>query len=478
MRLDELTLQNYRCFEKLTIDFHPQLTVLIAPNGAGKTTVLDAARVALWPFVKGFDLGSQTGKGASIQQDDVRLVKQPDGNMEAQIPSTIRATGSVLSGSQNLAWVQTRERMKAGTSTLGDSVTKSITDMGKKMERAVREQKVDAPITLPLITYLGTSRLWFEGRFTFEAKQTTLDKSAYSRTSGYLNCLSYSSSFKAFSTWYTWVFRSYRENQMDALERKVELSETGQRFATAIEVVKTAVDALVTKNTGWHSLEYSASHNQQLVMWHEKFGVMPVGMLSDGLRNTIAMVADLAFRAYKLNPHLGTQAALQTPGVALIDEVDMFLHPAWQQTILGSLHAAFPKLQFIVTTHSPQVLTSVDASCIRKLVPSTDPKTGQGLVTVDNVTTQTRGVASADVLATLMSVNPIPDVPEARKLSDYHALIQQGLHDSEEGFQLRAELDEHFSPGHPVMLECDRMIRLQAFKQKLPALRGPMAGDA
>ena len=99
-------------------------------------------------------------------------------------------------------------------------------------------------------------------------------------------------------------------------------------------------------------------------------------------------------------------------------------------------------------------------------------------MTVENVTTQTRGVASADVLATLMSVNPIPDVPEARKLSAYHALIQQGLQDSEEGTQLRAELNAHFSPSHPVMLECDRMIRLQAFKQKLPALRGPMAGDA
>jgi hypothetical protein len=69
---------------------------------------------------------------------------------------------------------------------------------------------------------------------------------------------------------------------------------------------------------------------------------MPVEMLSDGIRNAIAMVADLAFRAYKLNPHLGAEAARQTPGIALIDEVDMFLHPAWQQTIVASLRSAFP----------------------------------------------------------------------------------------------------------------------------------------
>ena len=71
-----------------------------------------------------------------------------------------------------------------------------------------------------------------------------------------------------------------------------------------------------------------------------------------------------------------------------------------------------------------------------------------------------------------------PDVPEARKLSAYHALIQQNLHASDAGQQLRAELDAHFLPSHPVMHECDRMIRLQAFKQKLPVPRGADAGAA
>lgn len=74
--------------------------------------------------------------------------------------------------------------------------------------------------------------------------------------------------------------------------------------------------------------------------------------LSDGLRNAIAMVADIAFRAYKLNPHFGAEAAGRTPGVALIDEVDMFLHPSWQQTIAGALLSAFPGIQFIGSSAS------------------------------------------------------------------------------------------------------------------------------
>lgn len=471
MRLEQLQLNNYRCFENLTIDFHPELTVLIAPNGAGKTTILDAARVAVWPFVKGFDLGSQTGKSASIQIDDVRLLRQADGNMEAQLPSSISATGSFLSGDESMTWVQKRERTKANTSTLLDSASKAATALGKTMEAMVRAPQGDAPLTLPLMTYLGTSRLWYEGRFTSEAEDTTLDVSAYSRTSGYLNCLSYSSSFKAFKAWYGWVYRAYRENQIEAIERSTPLSEAGQRFATAIQCVKTAVDALVTQPTGWHSLEYSASHNQHLVMHHDELGTMPVDLLSDGLRNAIAMVSDLAFRAHKLNPHFGDQAALQTPGIALIDEVDMFLHPSWQQSILGSLRTAFPRLQFIVTTHSPQVLTSVDASCIRRLVSRTDPETGQSQIQAEPVVQQTLGIASADVLAAIMGVDPIPDVPQARQLAEFHALIQQNLHDTPAGHALRQTLDAHFGADHPVMRECDRMIRLQAFKLRLPVQR-------
>lgn len=473
MKLEQLSLKNYRCFENLTIDFHPELTVLIAPNGAGKTTVLDAARVAVWPWVKGFDLGSQTGKAATIQSSDVRLQHQSEGNMEPQLPCSITAKGHPLPHMSVQTWTQTRERIKTGTNTLTDKSTKHITTAATHLEQQVRQGQ--AQITLPLVSYLGTSRLWFEGRFTSEAKDTVLDSTEYSRTSGYLNCLSYSSSFKAFTAWYGWVSRAYLESQIHALQHNVALDTVGQRFEQTVQVIQQAVDALVKNTTGWHSLKYSQRHHQQLVMHHPLHGVMPVDMLSDGLRNAIAMVADLAFRAYKLNPHLGKDAALQTPGIALIDEVDMFLHPSWQQTILGSLRKAFPLLQFIVTTHSPQVLTTVDASCIRKLVSVTDPETGQQKIVVKPVTTQTRGVASADVLADIMLVNPIPDVPEAHKLSNFHTLIQQNLHNSEAGQQLRAQLDKHFSPTHPVMLECDRMIRLQAFKQRLPATPRPTA---
>lgn len=457
MRLEQLHIQNYRCFSDLDIQFHPELTVLIAPNGAGKTTILDAARVALWPYVKGFDLGSQTGKGASIQLDDVRLARQESGNMEPQVPSVIAATGSILTGDESLTWVQTRERTKPGTNTLGDSATKVITALGKRMEAGVRTPANTAPLTLPLVTYLGTSRLWYEGRFTSEAEDIALDDSAYSRTSGYLNCLSYSSSFKAFKVWYGWMYRSYREKQIEALEKNNELGVVGQRFASAIQVIKSAVDALVRNATGWHSLEYSASHNQKLVMSHDTLGAMPVDMLSDGLRNAIAMVADLAFRAYKLNPHLGGEAALQTPGIALIDEVDMFLHPSWQQTILGSLRTAFPRLQFIVSTHSPQILSTIHRDNIRVL--------GEG--GARKPLAKTYGLASSDVMQSVMLVDPLPPIQERQRLDRLTALVDQGHWEQPEALDLMASLAQELGPDHATLQQLQRSIQRQTMLRNL-----------
>lgn len=433
MRLTQLRIQNYRCFSDFSIELHPDLTVLIAPNGAGKTTVLDAARVALWPFVKGFDLGSQTGKAATIDPSDVRLRMQSDGNMEPQLPSCIAVTGRWSPHLPDDEWAQTRERIKASTKTLGDNHTKKLTAYAEKLQKEARDAA--SRVTLPLITYLGTSRLWYEGRFTSHAADTTLNKNEYSRTSGYLNCLSYSSSFKAFTAWYGWVYRSYLESQIDAFQRQTTLDETGQRFAQTVEVIKQAVDALVKDATGWHSLEYSQRHNQQLVMLHPQHGVMAVDKLSDGLRNAIAMVADMAFRAYKLNPHLGAKAALETPGVALIDEVDMFLHPSWQQTILRSLRTAFPQLQFIVTTHSPQVLSTVSRDHIRVL-DLTEAGTTVRLPDFSPLAHE-----SGDALSKIMGTHREPPIALQDDIRIYEQLVRAGKEGDADAQALRTKLD-------------------------------------
>ena len=86
---------------------------------------------------------------------------------------------------------------------------------------------------------------------------------------------------------------------------------------------------------------------------------MPFHMLSDGVRSMLAMVMEIAFRCYLLNPHLNERAAKETSGIVLIDEIDLHLHPEWQKKVITDIQRTFPNIQFIVTTHAPLVIGSL-----------------------------------------------------------------------------------------------------------------------
>ena len=109
-------------------------------------------------------------------------------------------------------------------------------------------------------------------------------------------------------------------------------------------------------------------------------GWVPFGVLSDGQRNVVAMIGDLAFKAAQLNPHLGERVLTETPGVVLIDELDLHLHPHWQRHIAEDLRRTFPALQFIVTTHSPFIVQSArDGEIIALDAQPVDKTAGLGI---------------------------------------------------------------------------------------------------
>ena len=496
MRLDHIHLKNYRCFDDLSVDLHQQMTVLVAPNGQGKTTILDSIKVALWPFVAGFDLGSTTNDVTSIQIDDVRREQMKPHEMEWRLSSEIKARGQVnarrlvLDGTladplpppegaaldiavtfaEDVPWqgVRYRESVKKGTKTKDAISVKAlnINETAKALQQRIFSGEQNTPDDLPMLGYYGTGRLWAQKKLT--ALHGKADSESQSRTFAYRDCLDPASSYKHFAVWFSRIHQSYFQAQIRNFEKRLPPdADVSYGLIAPFKAVRQAVDDILKPHTGWGGLEYSAEY-EELVLNHDQHGTLKVSQLSDGIRNMLALVGDIAYRCYKLNAHLGEAAPRRTHGIVMIDEVDMHLHPGWQQTVLTDFMNAFPKLQFIVTTHSPQVLTSIDASCIRLLCQEIDSETGKQRTVIKPVVLQTKGVASSDLLAQIMGVDPIPDVPEARMLSQYHALIQQNLHETKEGQSVRQQLDTHFGADHPVMLECDRMIRLQAFKQTLP----------
>ena len=306
--------------------------------------------------------------------------------------------------------------------------------------------------TLPAIGYYGTGRLWAAQKITMSRRKKV--KADNSPISGYDQCLSPSSHFAIFEVWFE---RYSREAQQERMSEK----HSPHRPADKLKAVVNAVDALL-KPVGWHSLAFDFT-DETIVAEHPIHGRLPVSTLSDGIRVIIGLVGDIAHRCVRLNPHFGADAAKLTPGVIMIDEVDMHLHPEWQQLILGALTDAFPLIQFIITTHSPQVLTTVKRESIRVLAQDEDGNWSAAMPDEE-----TKGVESATVLASVMGVDPVPNVPEAAELSRYRQMIQLRQQESVDAKDLRQKLDAHFGPRHHLMLDCDRMIRLAQFKAKLP----------
>jgi len=464
LSLSLLWLRDFRCFESITIGFHPQLTVLVAANGAGKTSILDAIAVAFGPYVGAFD----EAVGKHLVPSDIRQVRarRTATNEMEYAPKGVRleATGVVpgsahatLSDVDVLHTIWNRHLSSATRTKTSVKDAKELVSYAKRMQEAARTPGTD--VVLPLIAYYGTGRLW-------QQKKLTDSKSIHrtSRTVGYTDCLDPASSYKSFVQWFRYWSLNAKEAQLKALEAGVSVFKT--EFDAYLQSVSRAVD-LCLQPAGWSGIEYSFSRDA-LVAHHKQFGELPVEWLSDGIRNMIGMVADVAFRATKLNGHLGARAAQETPGVLLIDEVDMHLHPEWQQVVLLNLAQAFPAMQLIVTTHSPQVLSTVPSDCVRMLHTEIDPETRNRVTMVSQPQWQTRGVASSDLLALIMDVDPVPDVAEATWISDYQSLIQQNLHEQHDGQRLRGKLEAHFGVEHPIIHECDRLVRLQGIKQRLP----------
>ncbi|RUQ36204.1 MAG: ATP-binding protein [Candidatus Competibacteraceae bacterium] len=442
LNLQQLRLRDYRCFEAIDIDFHSKLTILVAANGGGKTAILDAIAVAFGPYIGAFD--EAVGKhfeSSDIRQFRVRETATNEMEYAAQ-GVRLEASGCIPdSNTSSTIWRRSLTSPTKAKTTIRDS--KKLIDYGKRLQAAVRTPGKD--VLLPLIAYYGTGRLWQQKKRT-EAKgiQHT------SRTIGYADCVDPASSYKSFVEW----FRYWNLNAKDLQFKNQTLSPAYQEFIDYIASVTGAVDTCLAP-VGWKDIEYSFRLDH-LVAHHDQYGELPVALLSDGIRNMIGMVADIAFRATKLNGQLGAKAATQTPGIVLIDEIDMHLHPQWQQIVLQSLTQAFPQMQFIVTTHSPQVLSSVRRENIRVIGP--DPS---GRIVAQPPLAMTYGEPSGDVMHSVMLVDPQPPVSEKADLQRLTAWVDQGNYASAEATQLMQSLITALGGQHPQLQRLRRSIQRQ-----------------
>ena len=140
----------------------------------------------------------------------------------------------------------------------------------------------------------------------------------------------------------------------------------------------------------------------------------------------------------------------------LIDEVDLHLHPSWQQRVLRDLMRAFPNTQFIVTTHSPQVLSTVRRENIRVLGPDSS-----GNLIATEPLARTYGEPSGDVMQSVMLVDPQPPVAEKADLQRLTEWVDQGRYQDEAAVRLLSQLTQALGEQHPQLQRLRRSIQRQ-----------------
>jgi predicted ATP-binding protein involved in virulence len=339
MQIDQLTVENFNGFAHRTFSFNPRFNLLVGDNATGKTSVLDALAVAVGSWFLGLR-GFATSPG--IGPDEVRVMAQAhrDGSctFEKQFAARIECGGVVMG--QNITWSRELRREGGRTTTVS---AKAICEAASEAERRVRAGE---EITLPLICTFGTERLWFEqGHRTPKIRMA---RRMPSRLDGYRDCFNFTIQETALIDW-------IRKQSMASLPQGTD--------TIALSTVKRAITTCVE---GAKSLYYDGRYDDLVISLGE-YGPQLFKNLSDGQRIMFTLVGDLASRAATLNPHLKEDALRDTPGVVMIDELDLHLHPRWQRRVINDLKATFPSLQFIATTHSPQLVGEAQPGEIRLL---------------------------------------------------------------------------------------------------------------
>ena len=160
-----------------------------------------------------------------------------------------------------------------------------------------------------------------------------------------------------------------------------------------------------------------------------------------------------------MNPDKGTEA-LKGFGVVIIDEIDLHLHPKWQQEIIFKLQDVFPNLQLILTTHSPQVLSTIPSYCIK--VINNDEN---GLVSVSEPDFSL-GSESNMILEDIFLVDSRPgNVDEVKMLRRYQKLVMQNQWDTKEALDLNKELEKWAGEHDPIMKQLQMDVRLRQYRR-------------
>ena len=317
MRIESIDIDGFRGIPELKLEFPEQINVLVGVNGAGKSAVLDCTAIMLSRLIGRIRSTSGTGRFFS----------------ESDINNHVRETRNMISlrfRGQTVSWRVTKSRRGYRRRFLSE-----LEDLQLHAGMIRLELEEDEYSVLPLAVYYPVNRAVLDIPLRIRKRHQ------FDRLSAYDQALSGSpSSFRSFFEWF---------REREDLENEYRRDKSRYRDSQ-LQAVRTAIERFLP---GFRNLHVRRSPLRMVV---DKDGEeLVVNQLSDGEKCTLAMVGDLARRMAIANPKMPDP--LQGDAIALIDEADLHLHPSWQRRLASAFAETFPNCQFLLTTHSPAILS-------------------------------------------------------------------------------------------------------------------------
>lgn len=471
--LNELNISNFKKILDLKIILHKNLTVFIGENGAGKTTLLRGIQKNLSWF-SAFILKENTN-GERIVDSEINNKAKKSGdvarlNCSFRIGKDYRIDGQLI-------------REPKGITTDLKSVHTNYRKFGQDIRQLIVSKK---EVNLPIFVSYDIDRL----ESNDNRKSQNHQENIFYQLDGYDSSSKSKVTFENLIDWLVKILKVATSDidtpeklkiisqintliEVGADNKNSPLNELYKDLLSLLrlypedevkkkaeivvgEIEKIFINIypdlkkiqLINDDDGEDKIALSFEH--EMIFLHQ---------FSDGQRVLFGLIGDIARRLILLNPI--KSEPLKGSGIVLIDEIELHLHPSWQQKIILILRESFPNIQFIMTTHSPHVITTVEHECIRSIYIDSETNTFEY-----EIPQFTKGAESNVVLEDVFYVDPRPqDVEEVKLLEEYISLVNLDQWDSERAIELRQKLDAW---GRNKETELDRIdveISLRKFKR-------------
>lgn len=441
MHIQKVIIKNFRCFEHLEVNLDPDINIFVGNNGSGKSALLDAIAAAMYPYVAEIQkIVNKEQEVSPVLQRDLP-VKQNSSEQRNHPEFTLSTTSlpewTIIYKDPPIENDVDDKKRRKSSMLLVSHTSRALQEGTKKLYSELLYNcdtlRYDKTSEFSVIAYYQSNR-----NLTNIADIENISNQSFDRFDTLKKAFNATANFTDLATWF--FVREYEELREGRNRKDInfELPDLKQ--------VRNAISTIIAPNA---RVYFSGATSAKLMVeWTMETGEkreLLLSQLSAGYRNMLALVMDFARRLAQANPEM--QNPLAAEAILMIDELDLHLHPTWQQKIIPDLKKVFPNTQIIATTHSPEVVTTVKQNQVKILED----------YQIKECPSPTRGMKSSDIVRYVLGLSDLrPDTEESRTLKQLFEAIDNGQ--LEEAKCLRKKLQD-WESFDPDMTRADMQIR-------------------